>query len=204
MDPVDLGGEARGERVTLKRASDEGGERGHAAGIPGIFSLSAICLAEHALSPWPAVGAEKDARESRSEGRRRRVTFCRAAAICSTKEDACRNGRSSPSVVRVTSRRSSCRSSTGRRTSAAIDISPLLREDGPRHARSGVHEHRLDDERDHLPRRREGHPPLPRHPDRAARREVDLRRDRVPADLRQPADQGGARRSSRRCSRATR
>ena len=42
----------------------------------------------------------------------------------------------------------------------------------------------------------QGHPALPRHPDRAARREVDLRRDRVPAHLRQPAERDRARSSS--------
>ena len=61
------------------------------------------------------------------------------------------------------------------------------RQDGLRDARSGVHEHRVDQERDHVPRRREGHPALPRHPDRAARREVDLRRDGVPPHLRRAA-----------------
>ena len=61
------------------------------------------------------------------------------------------------------------------------------RQDGLRGARPGLHEHRLDHERDHLHRRREGDPPLPRHPHRAARREVDLRRDGLPAHLRQAA-----------------
>ena len=54
----------------------------------------------------------------------------------------------------------------------------------------------LDDERDHLPRRREGHPALPRHPDRAAGREVDLRRGRLPAHLRPPAQQDASSPSS--------
>ena len=74
----------------------------------------------------------------------------------------------------------------------AVDIAPASRQDGLRDARSGVHEHGVDDERDHLPRRREGHPPLPRHPHRAARRALHLRRDRLPAHLRAPAEARGA------------
>ena len=47
-------------------------------------------------------------------------------------------------------------------------------------------------ERDHLHRRRQGHPPLPRLPDRAARRAEHLPRDRVPAPERRAADEGRA------------
>ena len=69
--------------------------------------------------------------------------------------------------------------------------------DGPRHRpardqgrrrrlrpddlRPGVHEHRVVPLRDHVPRRRAGHPRVPRLPDRAARRAVDLPRGRLPA-----------------------
>ena len=57
----------------------------------------------------------------------------------------------------------------------------------PRHPRPGLRQHRGRAQRDHLRRRREGHPPLPRHPDRGAGREERLPRSRVPADLRPPA-----------------
>jgi O-antigen/teichoic acid export membrane protein len=46
--------------------------------------------------------------------------------------------------------------------------------------RPGVHEHRVVPQRDHLHRRRQGHPALPRLPDRAARRASRLPRDRLP------------------------
>ena len=44
--------------------------------------------------------------------------------------------------------------------------------------------------RDHLHRRRQGHPRVPRLPDRAARRAVDLPRGRLPARQRRAADAG--------------
>ena len=47
---------------------------------------------------------------------------------------------------------------------------------------------------DHLHRRRQGHPPVPRLPDRAARGEEQLPRGRLPARARRAADQGAARR----------
>ena len=56
----------------------------------------------------------------------------------------------------------------GSENEKAIDIGAPARKDRVRDARPGVHEHRVDEERDHLPRRREGHPALPRLPDRAA------------------------------------
>ena len=65
-----------------------------------------------------------------------------------------------------------------------------LRDDG---LRPGLHQHRLLPLGDHLHRRRGGGPPAPRHPDRAALREVDLPRGRLPADLRRAADRGPAR-----------
>ena len=74
----------------------------------------------------------------------------------------------------------------------AIDIGAAPRQDRVRHARPGVHEHGVDQERHHVHRRRQGHPALPRHPDRAARREVDVRRDGVPAHLRAPAERDAA------------
>src|SRR5262249_31942402 len=67
------------------------------------------------------------------------------------------------------------------------------KQDWARHARPCVHEHRVDEERDHLPRWREGRAPVPRYPDRAARREVEVRRDRLPPHLRRPAVEVGAR-----------
>ena len=60
--------------------------------------------------------------------------------------------------------------------------------------RPGVHEHGLVQEPDHLHRRRQGHPPLPRVSDRAAGREEQLPRDRLPAHVRGAADQEPARR----------
>ena len=48
--------------------------------------------------------------------------------------------------------------------------------------------------RDHLHRRRQGHPRVPRLSDRAARRAVDLPRGRLPARPRRAADPGAARR----------
>ena len=45
----------------------------------------------------------------------------------------------------------------------------------------------------HLHRRRQGHPRVPRLPDRAARRAVQLPRGRLPPGQRQPADQGRVR-----------
>ena len=46
---------------------------------------------------------------------------------------------------------------------------------------------------DHLPRRRRRHPALPRLPDRAARRALDVPRGRLPAAQRRAAEQGAAR-----------
>ena len=70
----------------------------------------------------------------------------------------------------------------------AVDISTLREPDRLHHPRRRLRQHRLVPERHHLHRRREGHPALPRHPDRGAGREVDLRRDGLPADLRRAAD----------------
>ena len=50
----------------------------------------------------------------------------------------------------------------------------------PDDLRPGVHEHGRLQEPDHLHRRRQGHPALPRLPDRAARRAERLPRDRLP------------------------
>ena len=65
-------------------------------------------------------------------------------------------------------------------------------QDRLHHLRRGLRQHRVDQERHHLHRRRRGHPALPRLPDRAARREVDLHRGQLPADLRRAADHGPA------------
>ena len=58
----------------------------------------------------------------------------------------------------------------------------------PDDLRPGVHEHRVVPLGDHLHRRRRGHPRVPRLPDRAARRAVDLPRGRLPARPRRAAD----------------
>ena len=64
----------------------------------------------------------------------------------------------------------------------------------PDDLRPGVHEHRVVPLGDHLHRRRQGHPRVPRLPDRAARRAVDLPRGRLPARPRRAADAAAARR----------
>ena len=75
---------------------------------------------------------------------------------------------------------------------------PLLRR-RRLHLRPRLHLDRLLRERDHLHRRRQGRAALPRLPDRAARREVELPRGLLPAALRRAADR---RRSSRTSSAA--
>ena len=60
--------------------------------------------------------------------------------------------------------------------------------------RSRLHEHRVVQERDHLHRRRQGHPALSRLSDRAARREGELPRGRVAAAQRRAAHAAGVRR----------
>ena len=64
----------------------------------------------------------------------------------------------------------------------------------PRRLRPRLRQHRLVPQRRHLHRRREGDPRVPRLPHRAARREVQLPRGRLPARARHAADQGGVRR----------
>ena len=64
------------------------------------------------------------------------------------------------------------------------------RRPGPVHLRPGVHEHRRLQEQDHLHRRRQGHPDVPRIPDRAAGRVQHLPRDGVPDPVRRAAHQG--------------
>ena len=59
--------------------------------------------------------------------------------------------------------------------------------------RSGVHEHRVVPERDHVHRRRQGDPALPRLSDRAARGQGRLPRGRVAAAPRRAADAGRVR-----------
>ena len=87
------------------------------------------------------------------------------------------------------------------RASARSTSSKLRDETGLHHARPGLRQHRLVPERDHLHRRREGHPALPRLPDRGARREEHVPRGRLPADLRRAADAAAARRLHARRSR---
>ena len=64
----------------------------------------------------------------------------------------------------------------------------------PHDLRPRLHEHGLVQEPDHVHRRRQGHPQLPRLPDRAARGAEQLPRDRLPAPERRAADQGAVRR----------
>ena len=83
-----------------------------------------------------------------------------------------------------------------------------LRADG---LRPGLHEHRLLPQRDHLHRRRQGHPPAPRLPDRAAVRALHIPGGRLPADprraaRRRPSSTSGSTRSrsTRSCTRTSR
>ena len=73
-----------------------------------------------------------------------------------------------------------------------IALGPLLAKTGYTTLDQGFVNTALDQERHHLHRRRRRHPALPRVPDRAARREVDLPRGRLPADLRRAADRRAA------------
>ena len=95
------------------------------------------------------------------------------AAADPQEERPCPTKRRRKPSSESTTRSSTCPSSSGPRTSTRSTSRKLRAKTGLRDARPGVHEHGVDEERDHVPRRREGHPPLPRHPDRAARREVD-------------------------------
>ena len=92
---------------------------------------------------------------------------------------------------------------TDNRTGESIEV-PIL--DGGWTPPSGASSSRtiwfydpaLDDDRGHVERhhrarRRERHPPLPRLPDRAARRAVDLPRGGLPAHQRRAADAGAVR-----------
>ena len=97
---------------------------------------------------------------------------------------------------RAEDRRQDPRASRGRRDrgrTRRIDIGKLRAPDRPRDARPGVHEHRLDQERDHLPRRRAGASCAT-----AASRSSELAEKStfvevvVPAHLRPPAEQAGA------------
>ena len=69
--------------------------------------------------------------------------------------------------------------------------------------RPGVHEHRVVSLGDHLPRRRGRRPRVPRLPDRAARRAVDLPRGRLPARQRRAAHRPRSSRSGSARSRST-
>ena len=73
-----------------------------------------------------------------------------------------------------------------------IALGSLLSKTGYTTFDERLRQHRLHQERHHLHRRRRRHPALPRLPDRAARREVDVHRGQLPADLRRTADQGAA------------
>ena len=75
----------------------------------------------------------------------------------------------------------------------AIDVSTLRSDTGLNYARPGIREHRQHTQRDHLHRRRAGHPPLSRLPDRGVGRAEQFPRDHLPAPLRRPAECGSAR-----------
>ena len=75
----------------------------------------------------------------------------------------------------------------GRHQQAAV-------QDRPGHLRPGLRQHRVVHVGDHLHRRRRRHPALPRLPDRAAGRAVDLPRGQLPAHLRRAAQRRAARR----------
>ena len=62
------------------------------------------------------------------------------------------------------------------------------------HLRSGLRQHRGVQERDHVHRRRAGHPALPRLPDRGAGRKELVPRGGLAADQRRAAHEGRARR----------
>ena len=90
-------------------------------------------------------------------------------------------------------RSTSCRSRTA--PIRAMDLRQIKTGAGRLRAddlRPGVHEHGELPQRDHLHRRRQGHPALPRLPDRAARRAQRLPRDGLPDPLRRAADRGAA------------
>ena len=73
------------------------------------------------------------------------------------------------------------------RAPALREIKVVRRRLRPDDLRPGVHEHRVVPLGDHLPGRRQRRARVPRLPDRAARRAVDLPRGRLPADPRRAA-----------------
>ena len=85
-------------------------------------------------------------------------------------------------------RRSRCPSSSGTEGERADRHPQAARPDRAHHPRPRLRQHGLVPQRDHVHRRREGHPALPRLPDRGAGREGDVPRGRVPADRRRAAD----------------
>ena len=66
------------------------------------------------------------------------------------------------------------------------------RTNGPDYLRSVVRQYGRVPQRDHLHRRREGHPPLPRHPHRTIHRQAELRGNGLVAHLRAAAAARGA------------
>ena len=70
----------------------------------------------------------------------------------------------------------------------AIDITQLRAKTGLITLDPGFGKHRRLREQDHVHRRREGDLAVPGHPDRTARREVDLFRDGLAPNLRATAD----------------
>ena len=82
-------------------------------------------------------------------------------------------------------------------TIKAADIGKIKADEDdarPGRLRPRLRQHRLLPQRGHLHRRRQGHPGVPRLPDRAARGEVQLPRGRLPADPRRAAHRGAVRR----------
>ena len=83
----------------------------------------------------------------------------------------------------------------------ALDISKLRAQTGYITLDEGYVNTGSTHQRDHVSRRREGRPALPRLSGRSDRREVRLRRDQLPADLRRAAERraaGAFRKSLRR------
>ena len=165
-------------------------------GISGGTSRRSTRLTDHPpdTRTVPAYGARRHAAGPHERGAD--VTDSTATATSDSSDGTGRLGESL-TITRQPHRASptTCRSLDG--TIRAADIGKIKTDDdepGPGGLRPRVREHRLVSQRGHLHRRRQGDPGVPRLPDRAAGREVQLPRGRLPADPRRAADQGAVRR----------
>ena len=100
--------------------------------------------------------------------------------------------------VRTGQRRRPARSRSSKRAAArsartCLNIANLHSRSRRIHVRPGLHGHGGLRKQDHVHRRRRRRPAAPRLPDRAARRQVELPRGRLPADERRTADRDAAR-----------